>query len=298
MGRAVERALSLPADSVLMSSTGLIGRRVPVDRIVTALPGLVESLGVDPRQATRGMMTTDTHPKALSVAVGPATVTVVGKGAGMISPNMATMLVFVFTDAALDPSDADALLREAAAASFQMLSVDTDTSTSDTCAMLANGLAGPVDRTDLARALGAACVAMTEMLARDAEGATKLIRAHVRGAATAQDARTVARALVESPLIKTMAYGADPNVGRILMAVGKCVECSIDPTRVGAALNGVTVIEGGTPVEFDPAQARHLLSGDPVDLDVALDVGSHTATAYGCDLTEGYVTENAAYASS
>ena len=298
MGRATEDALGLVSGSVLMSSTGLIGRRLPVDRIVTALPRLVAALGHDPLQAARGMMTTDTYPKAISVRVGDATVTAVGKGAGMISPDMATMLVFLFTDARLEPSDARKLLQGAAAGTFQMLSVDTDTSTSDTCALLANGMAGFVDPGQMAGALDLVCTTMTEMLARDGEGATKLIRARVAGAVSEEDARVIARALVDSPLIKTMVYGADPNVGRILMAVGKCVGCTIQPERVDAAISGLHVIRGGAPADFDLADARHLLAADPVDLTVELGLGPYGATAYGCDLTEGYVAENAAYASS
>lgn len=298
MGREAESALGLAPESVLMSSTGLIGRRVPLDRIVQALPALIEGLGPDPLVGARGMMTTDRHPKAVSVEVDGAVVTVVAKGAGMISPTMATMLAFVFTDASMDPDQARDLLSQVAADSFQMLSVDTDTSTSDTCALLANGLAGVVDADRLRDGLALACGAMTEMLARDGEGATKLIRTHVTGAASPGDARSVARALVESPLIKTMAYGADPNVGRILMAVGKCVDCRIEPDRVDAFIGSLAVIRGGVPVPFDEQAARRVLGGDPVDLRVELGQGAHHATAFGCDLTEGYVRENSSYASS
>lgn len=298
MGRAAESALGLEPGLALMSSTGLIGRRLPLDRIRAALPGLARSLGEDPVAAARGMMTTDTRPKALSVAAGDAVITAVAKGAGMISPNMATMLAFLFTDARLTAAEARRHLEAAASESFQMLSVDTDTSTSDTCALLANGLAGPVPGDIFAEALEALCRAMTEALARDAEGATKLLRATVVGAASRDDARLIARALVESPLIKTMAYGADPNVGRILMAVGKCVTCRVEPGRVAAALNGLDVIRSGAPLPFDHDEVRRRLTGDPVDLRVDLGLGPGRATAYGCDLTEGYVTENAAYAST
>lgn len=298
MGRAAEEALGLAPGMALMSSTGLIGQRIPLDRITAALPRLVESLGPDPLRGARGMMTTDRHPKAVSAEVDGAVVTAVGKGAGMISPVMATMLVFLFTDARLTAAECRSALEDAAAVSFQMLSVDTDTSTSDTCALLANGQAGSVPEDRIRAALRLVCTAMTEMLARDAEGATKLIRATVVDAASSDDARVVARALVESPLIKTMAYGADPNVGRILMAVGKCVSCSVDPSRVTASVNGLVVIRGGAPAPFDRDEVRRHLAGDPVDIEVELGLGSGRATAYGCDLTEGYVTENAAYASS
>jgi glutamate N-acetyltransferase/amino-acid N-acetyltransferase len=179
-----------------------------------------------------------------------------------------------------------------------MLSVDTDTSTSDTCAILANGLAGPVDANVFEDALQRACVRMTELLARDGEGATRLLRITVRGAADERDARAVARSLVESPLVKTMVFGGDPNVGRILMAVGKCFDCRIEPGRITASIGGVTVLEKGARTSFDEAAVRTLLQSDPVDIEVALGLGRETARAWGCDLTAGYIEENAAYYSS
>src|SRR5918911_128474 len=215
-------------------------------------------------------MTTDTHPKALSASVGRATVTWVAKGAGMIEPNMATMLAYVFTDAALDAPSLDRMLRRAVDVSFNMLSVDSDTSTSDTCAILANGLAGPVAAEAFLDALTAGCVRMAETLARDGEGATHLLRAVVRGAASAADARRVAKSLVNSPLVKTMVHGADPNVGRILMAVGKCVECTIVPDATDAWVNGHQVVRGGQRLDFDEATVRSALATERVDIEVAL----------------------------
>lgn len=190
------------------------------------------------------------------------------------------------------------MLRSAVGVSFNMLSVDTDTSTSDTCAILANGLAGPVDGELFSRCLEFVCVEMTRMLARDGEGATKLLTARVRGAADAAQARRVAKSLINSPLIKTMAYGADPNIGRVLMAVGKCFDCRVDPQRIVVAINGRRIYADQQRVDFDEAEVRALLSGDPVNIDVDLGLGSGDATAYGCDLTEGYIRENAAYYSS
>lgn len=298
MARAAAGELGISEDLVLMSSTGVIGRRLPVEKIEAGLERLSAELGVDPWLAARGIMTTDTEPKVLSMDVGGGTLTAVGKGAGMIAPNLATMLVYLLTDADLDPESLDGLLRTAAAGSFQCLSVDTDTSTSDTVVLLANGLAGAVDQAEFGHALDSICLGMAEWLARDGEGATKLIRVRVSGAANDEEARRVARSVVESPLIKTMAYGADPNIGRILMAVGKCVTCEIAPERISAAIQGVTVIRGGVPADFDEAGLRGLLAGDPVEIDVDLGVGEGTGVGLGCDLTEGYISENAAYYSS
>jgi glutamate N-acetyltransferase/amino-acid N-acetyltransferase len=190
------------------------------------------------------------------------------------------------------------MLRDAVHVSFNMLSIDTDTSTSDTCALLANGLAGEVAEAAFRTALTEACIRMAQTLARDGEGATKLLRVSVAGAANEPDARTVAKSLVNSPLIKTMAHGADPNVGRILMAIGKCFDVTLAPDRTGARINDVLVIRDGQREDFDEPALREALRGDPIDIDVDLGVGPASALAFGCDLTEGYVKENAAYFSS
>jgi glutamate N-acetyltransferase/amino-acid N-acetyltransferase len=216
----------------------------------------------------------------------------------MIEPNMATMLAYIFTDAAIQPGTLDGMLREAVRLSFNMLSVDSDTSTSDTCAILANGQAGPVDERAFAAALVTGCIRMTEMLARDGEGAEHLIRATVTGAKNEEEARRVAKSLINSPLVKTMVHGADPNVGRLLMAVGKCFDCTIRPESTDAWINGYQVVQAGTRVDFDDATVRAALGREVVDLEVFLGVGVATARAYGCDLTQGYVDENAAYYSS
>jgi glutamate N-acetyltransferase / amino-acid N-acetyltransferase len=298
MAAAAAAELGTTADRVLVSSTGVIGVPLPIDRIETGLVGMAAELGVDPMVGAEGIMTTDTHPKALSLALGDVTLTVVAKGAGMIEPNMATMLAYVFTDARLDAADLDDMLRDCVDASFNMLSVDTDTSTSDSCVIMANGVAGTIDAGDFREALRAACIRTTETLARDGEGATKLLRATVRGAATPVQARIVAKALINSPLIKTMAYGADPNVGRILMAIGKCFDVGFDPARVGASINGCVVVERGQRALFSDDRVRETLSGDTIDLEIDLDAGDSEAVAYGCDLTEGYIRENASYYSS
>jgi len=298
MAAAAAREVGTGADRVLVSSTGVIGVPLPVEKIERGIVGMTADLVDDPMVGAEGIMTTDSYPKALSCAVGDATITWVAKGSGMIAPNMATMLCYVFTDAALDAPTLDRLLRAAVGPSLNMLSVDGDTSTSDTCVLMANGLAGAVDERAFAAALADGCVRMTELLARDGEGATRLLRTTARAAKDDADARRVARSLVESPLIKTMVHGADPNVGRILMAVGKCFECTIEPARTDAWVNGHQVVRGGLRLDFDEPTVRAALAADVVDLVVSLGVGDASATAYGCDLTKGYVEENAAYYSS
>jgi glutamate N-acetyltransferase / amino-acid N-acetyltransferase len=298
MAAAAATELGIDAGRVLVSSTGVIGVQLPIEKIEHGVAGMAAELVADPLVGAYGIMTTDSHPKALSCAVGDATITVVAKGSGMIEPNLATMLVYIFTDAAFDAAALDAMLRAAVHGSFNMLSVDTDTSTSDTCVLLANGLAGSVERVAFEAALGAACVRMTEVLARDGEGASKLLRVTVRGAAGEPDARRVAKSLINSPLIKTMAYGADPNVGRLLMAIGKCFDCTIVPERTDAWIAGTQVVTAGTRTDFDESEMRRRLGSDTIDIEVALGSGSGEATAWGCDLTSGYVDENAAYYSS
>jgi glutamate N-acetyltransferase / amino-acid N-acetyltransferase len=298
MAAAAAAEVGSTPDKVLVSSTGVIGVRLPIEIIERGVRGMSAELSSDPMAGAEGIMTTDTHPKALSLRVGDATITWVAKGSGMIEPNMATMLVYVFTDAALDSATLDRLLRQAVDVSFNMLSVDSDTSTSDTCAILANGLAGPVDEQAFLQALTAGSIRMTETLARDGEGATHLLRTSVRGARDLVEARRVAKSLVNSPLVKTMVYGADPNVGRILMAVGKCFDCTIDRERTSASINGHEVLRDGARLDFDDAVVRTALGSEVVDIVVSLGVGSAEATAYGCDLTQGYIDENAAYYSS
>ncbi len=298
MAAAAAAELGTAPDRVLVSSTGVIGVPLPIEKIERGVVGMAAELQDNPMVGAEGIMTTDTHPKALSASVGDATITWVAKGSGMIEPNMATMLAYIFTDAAFDAPTLDRLLRAAVAGSFNALSVDTDTSTSDTCAILANGLAGPVDEAAFLEVLRAGCERMTEILARDGEGAMHLIRVHVRGAASENDAHTVAKSIVNSPLVKTMVHGADPNVGRLLMAVGKCFDCTIEPSTTSAWINGVPVVGGGERLTFDDDVVRETLSHEVVDLEVDLGVGWASAHAFGCDLTKGYVDENASYYSS
>jgi glutamate N-acetyltransferase/amino-acid N-acetyltransferase len=298
MATAVGTEFNIPADQVIMSSTGVIARQLQIEKIEAGIRGISRLLSDDPLEGTEGIMTTDTYPKAISLNVGAAVLTIVGKGAGMIEPNMATMLVYIFTDAAIESSVLDNALRQAVAVSFNMLSVDTDTSTSDTCVVMANGQAGPVEMEKFQAALTFACTEMARLLARDAEGATKLLVAEVTRAANAEQAVVIAKALVNSPLVKTMAYGADPNIGRVLMAIGKCVQCDIEPARISIRINGQLVYQNLERVDFNEEAVRKLLGGEQVLIEADLGMGTGGATAYGCDLTEEYVKENAAYYSS
>jgi glutamate N-acetyltransferase/amino-acid N-acetyltransferase len=298
MAAAAAAEAGTTADRVLVSSTGVIGVELPIELIERGLHGMAADLQDNPLVGAEGIMTTDSHPKALSMSVGDATITWVAKGSGMIEPNMATMLAYIFTDAAFGSATLDRMLRAAVHVSFNMLSVDTDTSTSDTCALLANGMAGVVDEDEFTQTLTDGCVRMSEILARDGEGANHLIRAIIRGAANEDDARRIAKSVVNSPLVKTMVHGADPNVGRLLMAIGKCFDCRVDADATDVWINRHAVVRSGQRVDFDDAAVRATLAAEVVDLEVSLGLGDASATAFGCDLTGGYIDENAAYYSS
>jgi glutamate N-acetyltransferase/amino-acid N-acetyltransferase len=293
----VARALGCDAHDVLIASTGVIGRRYPIERIRAGLSGIPAPLpSTDALAVARGIMTTDTVPKSASANAGAATVVGVAKGVGMIEPNMATMIAMVFTDADIAPDELDRMFRSVVDRSFNCVSVDSDTSTSDTAVVLASGAAGPVDAALLEAALLEVCVSLTKQIARDGEGAEKLIEVVVDQAASAEQARRVAKAIVNSPLVKTAIHGADPNWGRVAMAVGKSTTAAeVDQDRV--------VIRFGDQVVF-PAQLNdddlqrlaQYMRGTDVRIHVSLATGGEiTATVWGCDLTDGYIRINADY---
>ena len=298
MGVAAAKELNVAEDEVLMSSTGVIAVQLPIEKLEAGIIGSKSELQSDPLKGAEGIMTTDTYAKAISISVGNTTLSVVGKGSGMIEPNMATMLVYIFTDAKISATELDTMLRISVNKSFNMLSVDTDTSTSDSVVVMASGTAGEVDKSDFQNALNAACIRMTEMLARDGEGATKLLRAEISGAVDQKEANIYAKSMINSPLIKTMAFGADPNIGRILMALGKCFDNTFDLDKLKLSINDTAIYADANKLDYDEDALRKEISGDPVVFQIDLGLGDAAATAYGCDLTHGYVDENASYYSS
>ena len=295
LAEGVAKAVGCTPDDVLVTSTGVIGRRYPMDRVRDHLAGMTPPDGsaIDP--VARAMMTTDTHPKTASATAGAATVVGVAKGVGMIEPDMATMLAFLFTDAEIDQPELDALFRSAVDRTFNCLSVDTDTSTSDTAAILASGAAGPVDRDALAAAVDAVCLDLTRQLASDGEGAETLIVVTVDEARDDHQAKRVAKAIVNSPLVKTAVHGADPNWGRIAMAVGKCSDdTDIDQAAVTIRI-GPQELYPSPAGEDELAALTEYLRGDEVRIHVSLGIAGGSSTVYGCDLTDGYVRINADY---
>ena len=285
------------ADSVVVASTGVIGRRYPMERVRAYFSPLrwpaVADGGFD--DAAQAIMTTDTHPKIATATVGGSTLVGIAKGVGMIEPDMATLLTFFFTDAVIDPAALDAMLRRVVATTFNALSIDTDTSTSDSAVIWANGLAGPVDLDAFEAAFGGVALALVKMIAADGEGASKLIEVRVTGARDTASAKLVAKAIVNSPLVKTAVHGADPNWGRLAMAVGKCSdETDIDPDGVVLSIGGIELYPSPAD-ETTLALAAEHMAGDEVVLGAELGVGDGAFTAWGCDLTEGYIRINADY---
>jgi len=293
---SVAASLGIDAHDVLLTSTGVIGRPYPMDRIRSHLAGFAPPLSSDDAGAVAtAMMTTDTHAKVAEATAGAARVVGVAKGVGMIEPDMATMLTFVFTDAEVAADELDAMFRRVVARTFNSLSVDTDTSTSDTAAVLANGLAGPVDASAFEAALHAVCLDLTRQLASDGEGATRLLVVDVAGARDDDQATRVAKAIVNSPLVKTAVHGADPNWGRVAMAIGKCSDdTDIDQERVVIRF-GEQEVYPTLLDEADLAALSDSLKADEVHIGVDLGIGAGSWTVYGCDLSDGYVRINADY---
>lgn len=295
----VAAATGVPVEETLVASTGVIGRPYPMDLLRSHLGSLDHPGGFDAgaEEVARAMMTTDTHPKVALRQVGAARVVGMAKGVGMIEPDMATMLAIVVTDAAVDAPTLTRLWRRSVDETFNCLSIDTDTSTSDMALVMASGMAGPVADAALAVALRQVCLDLTLQLARDGEGATRLITVTARGARDRDQARRVAKAIVNSPLVKTAVHGADPNWGRVAMAIGKCSDdTDIHPDRVVIRFAGVEAYPSipGPERLAGIAEAMH---ADHVDIDVDLGVSAPggEATVYGCDLSDGYVRINADY---
>lgn len=308
---ALAQHLDLAPEQVLPFSTGVIMEILPVERIVAGLPAALADLAPDHwLSAAEGIMTTDTLPKAASrqVTIGGRTVTVTGiaKGAGMIRPNMATMLGFVATDAVIAPALMQALVREAADKSFNRITIDGDTSTNDSFVLIATQRAGHAPITQLESPQGAllreAVFAVSRQLAqaivRDGEGATKFITVRVDGGRTKDECRLAAYAIAHSPLVKTAFFASDPNLGRILAAVGYAGIADLDPSLIDLFLDDVHVaVRGGRHPNYREEQGQRVMRQDEITVRVNLHRGPAHATVWTCDLSHDYVRINADYRS-
>ncbi|WP_018132044.1 bifunctional glutamate N-acetyltransferase/amino-acid acetyltransferase ArgJ [Effusibacillus pohliae] len=299
-------SLHIDKELVGVASTGVIGVLLPMDRIEAGIAEAMRQLsGQGGGNFAEAIMTTDLVKKETAVQVTingqPVTIGGVAKGSGMIHPNMATMLAFLTTDAAVEQAALQDLLRQVTNRTFNRITVDGDTSTNDMVLALANGMAGSDTLTPahaewpiFAEAFEAVALHLAKAIARDGEGATRLIVAEVTGARTEQDAEKVAKTIVGSSLVKTAVFGADANWGRLMMAVGRS-GAYVDPSRVGIWIGDVQVAANGMGLLFDEAAATRELEKDPVVFKVNLQVGEAEATAYGCDLTYEYVKINGSY---
>jgi len=312
MVKQAAELLRIPPSHVLIAATGVIGQPLPMDKVRAAIPKLVKSLSPKGgREAAEAIMTTDTRLKeaALRCEVGGRTVTLGGmaKGVGMIEPHLATMFCFVTTDAAVARGALDPVLKRAVDASFNRITVDSDQSTSDTVAVIANGLAEntPLDKgargvRDFAVALDALVGRLARMLVQDGEGATKLVSVSVRGAASRRDALVAARSVANSPLVKTAINGADPNWGRIMMALGKSA-ARVEQDKISIAFGGEDgqserLVERGMlreGVRLD--RVREIMGRQTLDIIIDLGIGRAEERVWTCDLSEEYVRINGKY---
>lgn len=309
MGELLGQALHIPAEDVVVASTGVIGQPLDIAPIASGIPALVEGLGQHSDYAVEGIMTTDVHKKeaAVSFTVGGVECHIGGiaKGSGMIHPNMATMLVFITTDCAISSAMLQKALSHDIANTFNMISIDGDTSTNDMVTVLANGMAGNAeitaegeDFTAFMQALNTVSVYLCRCIAGDGEGASKLLECRVEGAKTEEDAKKTAKSVVCSSLTKAAMFGADANWGRVLCAIGYS-GANVDVSKVEVAFHSsageITVCRNGSGVDFSEEKAKEILLQREIDILIDLHDGSGCAAAWGCDLTYDYVKINGDY---
>jgi glutamate N-acetyltransferase/amino-acid N-acetyltransferase len=305
---AAAQALGCSAESVLPFSTGVIGQRLPVERIVAAAPRAAAALRADGwLEAAQAIMTTDTVPKGASRRVktsqGEVTVTGIAKGVGMICPDMATLLAFIGTDARLTPEALRQCLRDAVSVSFNCATVDGDTSTNDSCVLFATARAGAKDvHSDhadypvIAAAVTEVCVELAQAIVRDGEGATRFVTLRVSGARDRAEARQAAYSIAHSPLVKTALFAGDANWGRLVMALGKAGVAELDPQRVNIALDQVKVLQNGEPhPDYREELGAAVLARPEYTITVELNRGDAAVTIWTCDFSYDYVKINAEY---
>jgi len=306
MAEITAKALQIKTEDVVVASTGLIGVPLPMETIEKGIKEAAKVLAVEGgTDASEAIMTTDLVKKevAVQLELGGKVVTIgaMAKGSGMIHPNMATMLGFITTDAAVEAGCLKKILKEAVNNSFNMISVDGDTSTNDMVVLMANGLAqNPVITVggeyygEFAAAINEICITLAKMIAKDGEGATKLIEVQVKGALTLEDARKAALAICSSNLVKSAVFGEDANWGRIITALGYS-GAEVDPDKVDVYLGDLLMAKNGTGLSFDEEKAGRILKEKEVVIAVDLKLGNFEAKSWGCDLSYDYVKINAAY---
>jgi glutamate N-acetyltransferase/amino-acid N-acetyltransferase len=301
----VARNLHVPKENILAASTGVIGKQLPMENIVDRIPSLVNGLSADGDSAfSRSILTTDKFPKRVAVEVSLSRgkrfrLGATAKGAGMIHPNMATMLCFATTDARIDKKTLQQVLDIAVSKSFNTITVDGDTSTNDSVFLLANGASGAEIRSasekkKFEKALTSALVELAMMIVRDGEGATRFVKLNIESAATYEEAVKVGRTVGTSPLVKTAIFGGDPNWGRVLSAVGNS-GARFDPTKVELKIGNICVFRRNEPQNVDLAGMKEVFSKKEIEMTIKLNSGKDSASAYTCDLSYDYVKINGEY---
>jgi len=292
MAAATGEALQVANSHVLVCSTGIIGTPLPMEPILSHIPKLAKKLSVDgAHDAARGILTTDHQAKEVVIRGSNFTLGGMAKGCGMIAPNMGTMLAFLTTDADVPRSVMQKALKAASDATFNTLNVDGATSTNDTAMLFASGRRGKADHDEFANAVLAACRELTMLMARDAEGMTRIAHVTVTGAHTNEEARIAAKSIVENNLVKCSWYGGDPYWGRLMAAAGSAgVDLNVAKSRV--AYGGVVVAAGGVGIEHDGLTLAEHMMGDEVSIEVHLGAGQGSAKMIGIDLGPGYIKEN------
>jgi glutamate N-acetyltransferase/amino-acid N-acetyltransferase len=293
VAKLTAEGIGISPEDVLVASTGVIGVPLPMKRLTPAIEQVILSREGG-HELARAMMTTDTFVKEMAVRGSGFTIGGVAKGSGMIHPDLATLLCFLTTDAAVELDLAKAALRKAVDASFNMLSIDGDTSPNDMVLLLANGLAGKVHTQAFEQALEKVCIYLAKCVAADGEGATRLIEVTVSGAHSLPEARLAARTIVGSSLVKAAIHGADPNWGRIMAALGRS-GVEVEEAKIDLYVGNIPLVKAGVSSPFNKRGVIKLLAGKEVAIGLKLNLGSASATAWGCDLSEEYVTINSQY---
>ena len=297
MSQLAGESIGVESEDVFVASTGVTGVPLPMETIRAGI-GRITLARDGGHELARAIMTTDTRPKEAAVRVkdGDVEFTIggVAKGSGMIHPDLATLLCFIATDANVEKGFLQEALKKAVDASFNMISVDGDTSPNDTVLVMANGMRGSVPPAAFEAALERLCVSLARGIVADGEGATRLIEVTIAGAAGTLEARAAARTVVGSSLVKAAVYGADPNWGRVMAAVGRS-GVEVEEARFDMAIGGIAMVKGGKALPFSEAAVRKLLQDKEVTVGVNLNLGSGSATAWGCDLSPEYVTINSEY---
>ncbi len=293
MAKFIGNELGINQKDVVVASTGLIGAYLPMEKIKNGIKGIKNELGTKSNVA-KAIMTTDTVEKEIAIKVDNFIIGAIAKGSGMIHPNMATMLCFITTDAKMPSKKLIAMLKNSVNKSFNMMNVDMDTSTSDMVVILANSMAGKVNEAKFQNALDFVCIEMAKKIAKDGEGATKLIEVNAKNAKTEEDAKKIAKSIIGSNLVKCAIFGKDVNWGRLMCAIGNS-GAKFNESNIDIYFDSEKIVENGKGSNYDSVKVKKIMDKDNLKIVVDLKQGDGNATAYGCDMSYDYIKINAEY---